>query len=740
YALLMSAMMNTHVFPHLFKGCLVSSGKTEEAPEGEDDDVEAKGCPQAEAIEGGRVSYSQGGSVGSELTYHCDEGWYPYPVRQRVCDAEGAWSTMRLPSGRSTTRAICKEVQCPAQLQLDNGVFSPRKLWFRPGESQQFWCQEGFKLYGSEVRNCTSGGDWTGSTPVCDDRVEDCVNPGAPPGSLRSGSRFRVGETVQYRCHQGLELLGSSDRVCLSARVWSGSEPRCLALFSFDSPAVVATALGASLSAVMDLSYIQDKKGTGSFGRTIRIEDDGKLNVYILLDTSGSINPKYFDEAKDAVLTLIRKKLDSYEVEQKYEVISYASQAKEIVSILDPESNNVEYVIDKLYEFKYTAHGDKTGTNLHAALNMVYRNMGFLKENKGSKFNQTRHVILIVSDGHSNTGGSPKSVLNKIRSLLGIHMPSLDNTNEDYLDIYVFGVGDKVNKRELNSIASQKRDEEHLFILKGPEELGKVFDQMISDSAVTMCGVAQESEAQLEELKVGYVNPWHVEVKTVSIEKKENCRGTILTQSWILTAAHCFTQDMVEEPKKVSILFNGATSTSDVATAIVLHPQYDIQGLLHKKVKEFYDYDVALVKVKNKIGFSERSRPVCLPCTVPSARALKIKANSTCDEHLKALFRTEEIPANFLTKAEQLTEKKQVERKQTHIQYGSRKLQRPACIEKAKVALEPDSTADVSEFVTDRFLCTGGSSSYKDSIACKGDSGGALFVQQKRRYFQVCEN
>lgn len=47
-------------------------------------------------------------------------------------------------------------------------------------------------------------------------------------------------------------------------------------------------------------------------------------------------------------------------------------------------------------------------------------------------------------------------------------------------DVYVFGVGKDVNKKELNDLASKKRGEEHVFILKDYKTLGKVFNKMIS--------------------------------------------------------------------------------------------------------------------------------------------------------------------------------------------------------------------------------------------------------------------
>lgn len=144
------------------------------------------------------VCSPQGGLEGSVLTYHCGPGKYPFPVSYRICGADGDWSPMRLVSGRRLSRATCKghwifsscvcpallplvlilcflsihplspDVLCPAQLQLDNGDFWPTDQWFGVGMTQSFSCQHGFTLYGSAVRNCTPSGDWTGTTPICD--------------------------------------------------------------------------------------------------------------------------------------------------------------------------------------------------------------------------------------------------------------------------------------------------------------------------------------------------------------------------------------------------------------------------------------------------------------------------------------------------------------------------------------------------------------------------------------------
>ncbi|XP_074497464.1 complement C2 [Sebastes fasciatus] len=685
------------------------------------EDPQPLNCSTTESIKGGHVTYSQGGLEGSMLTYHCGPGRYPSPVSYRLCSADGEWSLMRLSSGRQVSRATCKDVLCPAQLQLDHGDYWPRDQWFRDGTTQSFSCQEGFTLYGSAQRNCTLSGEWTGTTPVCDNHADDCSDPGIPAGAQRTAGRFHTGEKVIYRCQAGLNLLGSAERVCLENREWSGTTPRCQGPHTFDSPDVVATAMAGSLAGVMDVLSPDSKKKDArkSFGRTFRVAEGSRMNVYILLDTSGSIKKKDFDLSRKATIALIRK-LDSYEVQLKFHVLSFASKAIDILDIRDSDrSSSIDDIIHNLEEFNCSSHGSKTGTNLHAALYRVSEMINFFKQHSvRNHFNETQNIIIIETDGYSNVGIKPEIALNQIRNLLGYHdTRTQDHTDETMLDVYVFGIGDQVNKDQLNLLASKKRGEHHVFIVENYETLGKVFNSIISDKSVTMCGVAQE----WEEGKTAYTRPWHVTVEA-KVPKPDPCVGSIVSQNWVLTAAHCFTRASTEVPPETYI---GHGEGKVVSKTVIIHPEYNTRALKHRNVSEFYDYDVALVQVNNSIPLSWKARPICLPCTVPASRAMK-KVNSTCQQHRKELLPHEDTAAFFIHKSS--------ERKQTHIHIGS---QRRSCVEKARQTLKEPTDVTLDEYVPDRLLCSGGSSGYQDAITCKGDSGGSLFLQKRKRYFQV---
>lgn len=87
-------------------------------------------------------------------------------------------------------------------------------------------------------------------------------------------------------------------------------------------------------------------------------------------------------------------------------------------------------------------------------------------------------MILMFPTGLHNMGGNPVTVIQDIRALLDIGRDP-KNPREDYLDVYVFGVGPLVDSVNINALASKKDNEHHVFKVKDMEDLENVFYQMI---------------------------------------------------------------------------------------------------------------------------------------------------------------------------------------------------------------------------------------------------------------------
>ncbi|XP_028639139.1 complement factor B-like [Grammomys surdaster] len=147
-------------------------------------------------------------------------------------------------------------------------------------------------------------------------------------------------------------------------------------------------------------------------------------------------------------------------------------------------------------------------------------------------------------------GGDPVTVIEDIRDLLDIGRDR-KNPREDYLDVYVFGVGPLVDYANTNALASKKNNERHVFRVRDMENLEDVFFQMIDETkSLGVCGIVWEHQDDNDY----YKQPWHAKISvTRPLKGHENCMGAVVSEYFVLTAAHCFTVEDQKHSIKVSV-------------------------------------------------------------------------------------------------------------------------------------------------------------------------------------------
>ncbi|TFJ95963.1 molybdopterin synthase subunit MoaE [Platysternon megacephalum] len=548
----------------------------------------APSCGQDVAIRNGTFALSDGYRPGSVLTYSCPPGFYPYPLGSRLCQDNGHWTTLRTPTGSVLSQPLCREIRCPAQLAFEHGSFQPRRASYPVGSVLTFECLDGYTLRGPTQRFCQGNGHWDGGTPACDDGAEHCPNPGVPAGTTKSGNRYRLGERVSYRCQTGLSLVGSAQRVCTETGEWSGAEPSCRAPFSYDRVEDVGAEFGASFSNVLGLASSSASSSLNAsiikpptfLGRRLILSDDSLVNVYLLVDSSKSVNKESFQIFKEWVENIVDR-IASFEVESSFAVISYATKPKKIVSIYDPEASDADAVIRKTKTgMNFQDHGNGTGTNIRAALLEVYNMIlfqreSFIRANNLDAWKKIRHAIIVLTDGKYNMGGSPKDAVTKIEDVLEIKPD-----RKDYLDIYAFGIGTlEVDWDGLNEIASKKEGERHAFKMDSSQNLKAAFEDVLgAETAVPDTWVLFPPSRG-----AGTTGP--------------SCRGSLVSDSWVLTAAHCFNRVTDTSLWRVQV------GTEEICIqSRIDHPSYNVTAKAGQGIPEYYDYDVSLIKLQHAVG------------------------------------------------------------------------------------------------------------------------------------------
>uniref|UniRef100_A0A671VEB7 C3/C5 convertase n=1 Tax=Sparus aurata TaxID=8175 RepID=A0A671VEB7_SPAAU len=627
-------------------------------------------------IEGGHYKLTKQLRAGSMLVYNCPESYYPYPAMIRLCQPNGTWK----PAPKRFLPQRCRLVECPDPSVLEYGNVSPPQEKYFVDNETTYECYSGYTMRGSTSRVCLPSGKWSGSTPICSrDSGDHCADPGIPAGASRTGNIFGIDDTVRYSCNGNLILVGSKERVCQENGQWSGNEPACYYKHTYDTSLEVSEEFGSAIkSSLTTLEPVGDIQE----GRKIRVSKNGTLNIYIAVDISESIEEHH--------INIIQNDRTVYMVQVLQRVFSFLWRDAEF------------------------AKNKNTGTNLNLVFKTFEERMGLIKRRVGDEaFKEHRHVIIVFTDGAYNMGGSPAFAVKRIKDMVYNNDPLRD----EYLDIYIFAIGEELFDDDLKPLTAGE-DGKHYFRMKDITNLQETFDDIINEEDVKgLCGLHKDYDTGTKDSRQKKY-PWVAFVISHDVNK---CLGSLVSPDFVLTAAHCLPFGTLHEHVTVEI-------DDGQVKMFKIHERYNVTAKVHEKVSEFYDYDVALIQLAKPVEISAAARPICIPCTKETSQALKLVGASTCEQQEKLLLKNHLESLSFLTRTSNLVDEKTVQAK-----LGDN---RGECIRHALDA-EGVDTDNPEVAVTENFLCTGGRNPQRDHIACKGDSGGAVFKNYESRTIQV---
>uniref|UniRef100_A0A671SDM4 Complement factor b, like n=1 Tax=Sinocyclocheilus anshuiensis TaxID=1608454 RepID=A0A671SDM4_9TELE len=110
--------------------------------------------------------------------------------------------------------------------------------------------------------------------------------------------------------------------------------------------------------------------------------------------------------------------------------------------------------------------------------------------------------------------------------------------------------------------------------------------------------------------------------------KFSNCVGSLVTSSFILTAAHCF---MFEDtPDRITVDMGSDIKGIKVKDYIP-HPRYDVAAKQKMGIPEYYEFDVALIQLNEPVIMGIGLWQICIPYTKETSGALRLSdREGTC--------------------------------------------------------------------------------------------------------------
>ncbi|XP_077986729.1 complement factor B-like isoform X2 [Glandiceps talaboti] len=573
------------------------------------------GCnPLIETIENGnstvdnRVQYKHG----EIIHYSCQPGYKIKGAKWRVCDVygdeNGTW-TGETPQ--------CQEIRCPNPGNPERG----RKVGtsYKVGDTVRFNCNSGYTLYGSEQRTCMSNGKWNGTFTVCDNGASDCRNPGVPINGRKSGYRYNRRNQVRFYCNAGYDMIGSPIRECMVTGKWTGEKVTCEAPDDFDDLNEVIPKLAKQFDTLQRLSTatynISNEITNSSRGRSIDLQHPGGLDLYFMFDASASVGVKNFDIGLKFAKMLIEKVgVSDKPGGTRIGALTYASDP--IINFhLSDDLVTTEQVLVALDTINYEALQGRRGTATSHALQTL-REIMIPQDEAVLDRDLAKKALFIITDGRSNIGGDPGYEARRLKEEFDIDIHCI-GISRDISKKQLVSIVSEPQREHLFFIEDYQRLEWLIDQITNAEidytPCGQAGDTNLHTRGRIIGGTNANEGAW----------PWQSYIlrKRAGGHTEPLCGGSLISPEWVLSAAHCFRNpgfDLEAEEIQIRLGVNHIDEDDEQKPKVqffdvdrmIVHENFDFD---HRD--DDFDYDVALLHLAHPAALDPFVRTLCLPNT-----------------------------------------------------------------------------------------------------------------------------
>ncbi|XP_023087920.1 transmembrane protease serine 11D [Piliocolobus tephrosceles] len=163
-------------------------------------------------------------------------------------------------------------------------------------------------------------------------------------------------------------------------------------------------------------------------------------------------------------------------------------------------------------------------------------------------------------------------------------------------------------KSRIESVLQQMLNNSGNLEINSSTEITSLTDQAAANWFINECGAGPDLITLSEQRIIGGTEaaegswPWQVSLR---VNNAHHCGGSLISNTWILTAAHCFRSN--SNPREWIATFGISTTNPTLrmtVRSILIHNNY---------ISATHENDIALVRLENSVTFTRDIHSVCLP-------------------------------------------------------------------------------------------------------------------------------